>query len=66
MRATSTAWTRSRLRSAILTGALTIGPIPAESGFTDCFLMGAIASGSALLAAVPLPGRAAAQSGPGA
>jgi predicted MFS family arabinose efflux permease len=44
--------------AAILTSAITIGPIPAESGFTDCFLMGAIASGAALLAAVRLPRRA--------
>jgi hypothetical protein len=44
--------------AAILTSAIAIGPVPAESGFTDCFLMGAMASGAALLAAVLLPGRA--------
>jgi MFS family permease len=44
--------------AAILTSAIAIGPVPAESGFTGCFLMGAIASGAALLAAVLLPGRA--------
>jgi hypothetical protein len=47
--------------AAILTSAIAIGPAPAESGFTDCFLMGAIASGAALLAAVLLPGRAPAR-----
>jgi predicted MFS family arabinose efflux permease len=45
--------------AAILTGAMSAGPVPAESGFTDCFLMGAIASGFALAASVLLPGRAA-------
>ena len=50
--------------AAILTSALTVGPVPAESGFTDCFLMGAIASGFALLASVLLPGRAAGRDSP--
>jgi MFS family permease len=43
--------------AAIITGALTPRGIPAESGFTDCFLMGAIVSGCALLVSVFLPGR---------
>ena len=51
--------------AAVLTGALTVGPVPAESGFTDCFLMGAIASAFALLASVLLPGRAAGRDSPG-
>ena len=47
----------SAAAAAIITGALTVGPLPAESGFTDCFTMGAIVSGVALLASVLLPGR---------
>ena len=43
--------------AAILTGAIATGPVPAESGFTDCFLMGAVASGAGVLASVLLPGR---------
>jgi hypothetical protein len=60
MRTTGTA-VGSAAAAAIITGALAVGPvpIPAESGFEDCFLMGAIASGCALLASVLLPGRAA-------
>ena len=51
----------SAAAAAIITGALVVGPLPisAESGFEDCFLMGAIASGCALLASVLLPGRTA-------
>lgn len=49
----------SAAAAAIITGAVTIGPVPAESGFTDCFTMGVIASGCALLASVLLPGRVA-------
>jgi hypothetical protein len=44
--------------AAIITGAGLIGPFPAESGFNDAFLLGAIASGTALLASVLLPSRA--------
>jgi MFS family permease len=44
--------------AAILTGAVSAAGVPAESGFSDCFLMGALASGFALLASVLLPGRA--------
>jgi hypothetical protein len=43
--------------AAIITGALTPLGAPAESGFTDCFLMGAIVSGCALLASAFLPRR---------
>lgn len=46
----------SAAAAAIITGAL-VGPIPAESGFEDCFTMGAIASGVALLSSALLPGR---------
>ena len=42
--------------AAIITGAGLVGPLPAESGYTDAFVMGAIASGCALLAAALLPG----------
>jgi MFS family permease len=41
--------------AAIITGALTGRGVPAESGFTDCFLMGAIVSGCALVASAFLP-----------
>jgi MFS family permease len=44
--------------AAMLTGAVSAAGVPAESGFSDCFLMGALASGFALLASVLLPGRA--------
>jgi MFS family permease len=44
--------------AAILTGAVSAAGVPAESGFSDCFLMGALASGFALLASMLLPGRA--------
>ena len=43
--------------AAIITGAGLLGPLPAESGYTDAFLMGAIASGCALLVSPLLPGR---------
>lgn len=43
--------------AAIITGAGLVGPVPAESGYTDAFVLGAIASGCALLAAALLPGR---------
>lgn len=43
--------------AAIITGAGLVGPLPAESGYTDAFVMGAIASGCALLASALLPGR---------
>jgi len=42
--------------AAIITGAGLLGPFPAESGFTDACLFGAIASGAALLASILLPG----------
>ena len=45
------------LTAAIITGAGLIGPLPAESGYTDAFLMGAIASGCALLVSPLLPRR---------
>jgi MFS family permease len=43
--------------AAIITGAGLVGPLPAESGYTDAFVMGAIASGCALLTSALLPGR---------
>jgi MFS family permease len=50
--------------AAIITGALTVGPVPAESGYTRTFVAGAIAAGCALLAAALLPGRATRASAP--
>jgi MFS family permease len=48
----------SAAAAAIITGAF-VGPLPlpAESGLEDCFTMGAIASGVALLSSALLPGR---------
>jgi MFS family permease len=43
--------------AAIITGAGLVGPLPAESGYTDAFLLGAIASACALLASALLRGR---------
>lgn len=43
--------------AAIITGAGLVGPLPAKSGYTDAFVMGAIASGCALLVSALLPGR---------
>jgi MFS family permease len=41
--------------AAIITAAVTVGPLPAESGFTHAFALGAVASGCALLASALLP-----------
>jgi EmrB/QacA subfamily drug resistance transporter len=45
--------------AAIITGAATAGPFPAEAGYTRAFVMGAIAAAGGLLASGLLPGRAA-------
>ena len=42
---------------AIITGAGTVGPFPAEAGYTRAFVMGAIACGVGVVAAALLPGR---------
>ncbi len=44
---------------AIITQAGLVGPFPAESGYTQAFVMGAAGAGLALLASALLPGRGA-------
>jgi predicted MFS family arabinose efflux permease len=45
--------------AAVITASRAVGPVPAESGYTGSFAMGAIAAGCALLASALLPGRPA-------
>ena len=42
---------------AIITGSGTVGPFPAEVGYTRAFVVGAIACGVGVVAAALLPGR---------
>jgi MFS family permease len=48
---------RARGLSASSPAPASSAPLPAESGYTDGFVLGAIASGCAMLAAALLPGR---------